>query len=49
MRTLIAAVIAGLVLGVLTTAALACNDGAQKAPPQDNAPQVQQPQPGTST
>ena len=49
MRTLIAAVIVGLALGVLTTAALACNDDALKSPPQDNSPQVQQPQPGNST
>ena len=49
MRTLIAAVIVGLALGVLTTAALACNDDAFKSPPQDNSPQVQQPQPGNST
>jgi hypothetical protein len=49
MRTLIAAVIVGLALGVLTTAALACNDTMTKSPSQEHTPQVQQPQPDTST
>jgi hypothetical protein len=41
MRTLIAAVLVGMALGFLATAALACNDDAYKPP--NDAPQVQTP------
>lgn len=44
MRALIAAVIVGMALGLLATAALACNDDAYR-PPDNSGPQVQQPQP----
>ncbi len=43
----IAVVIAGLVLGVLTTAALACDDSAST--PRTPPPQVQVPPPGSQT
>ncbi len=41
MRTLIAAVLVGMALGLLATAALACEDDAYKPP--NDAPQVQAP------
>jgi hypothetical protein len=41
MRTLIAAVLVGMALGLLATAALACQDDAYKPP--NDAPQVQTP------
>ncbi len=41
MRTLIAAVLVGMALGLLATAALACQDDAYKPP--NDAPQVQAP------
>ena len=41
MRTLIAAVLVGMALGFLATAALACQDDAYKPP--NDAPQVQAP------
>jgi hypothetical protein len=41
MRTLIAAVLVGMALGFLATAALACNDDAYRPP--NDAPQVQTP------
>jgi hypothetical protein len=45
MRKLIAAVIVGLTVGILTTAALACNDAYNTNQPQSDQPQVQQPLP----
>jgi hypothetical protein len=41
MRILVAAVIAGIVLGCFATAALACNDDAYQPP--NNAPEVNTP------
>jgi len=41
MRKLIAAMIVGLTVGLLTSAALACNDDAYTPPP--NGPEVHQP------
>jgi hypothetical protein len=46
-RTLIAAVLVGMALGLFATAALACNTEVYKLP--NDTPQVQQPQPGTTT
>ncbi|HKV45590.1 MAG TPA: hypothetical protein VJT32_13110 [bacterium] len=45
MRKLIAAVIVGLTVGILTTAALACNDAYSTNQPQNDQPMVQQPLP----
>jgi hypothetical protein len=47
MRTLIAAVLVGMALGLFVKAALACNENVYK-PPNDQ-PQVQQPAPGKSS
>ena len=47
MRTLIAAVLVGMALGLLAKAALACNENVYKPP--NEQPQVQHPAPGTNT
>ena len=47
MRTLVAAVLVGMALGLLAKAALACNEDVYK--PTNDQPQVQQPQPDPGT
>ncbi len=47
MRALIAALAVGLALGLLATAAFACDDDAYRPP--NDSPQVQHPQPGLGT
>ncbi|GEM_PF-4559024 len=49
MRGLLAIIIVGLALGVLATAALACNDDAYNTGQPPNAPLVQQPQQPTGS
>jgi len=48
MRSLLVMFLVGLVLSVFVTAALACGDEVYN-PPQNNSPEVQQPQPGSNT
>ena len=47
MRTLIAAVLVGVALGLFAKAALACDENVYK--PTNDQPQVQQPDPGTNS